>query len=345
MKLSRDLNVSFFGWLHRVSFKWKKGLYFLLGLPFLLMGCGGQAQKEGSSAFNEWMKPNGKLKVLSTTAMIDDLVAKVGGEKIDHLSLIIGEIDPHSYELVKGDDEKLSQADVLFHNGLGLEHGASLRYRIEHHSKAVALGDKIRSLHPEKILYRNGQIDPHIWMDVELWSNAIDPIVVALSEAMPEDAELFAANGKALKEELLQVHGKIKNQLQALSPHKRFLVTSHDAFHYFTRGYLAEENEEHWEQRFNAPEGLVPEGQISPADIRAVIDHLLRFQVNRVFPESNVNRDALRKIVEACRSHGLAVAIADRPLHGDAMGPPGSATDSYVKMMQHNADVLVEAWQ
>ncbi|MBS3905044.1 MAG: zinc ABC transporter substrate-binding protein [Simkania sp.] len=318
---------------------------YALTLILLLAGCGKGIQKKERSPLEQWMVQNDKLKVLSTTAMIDDLVAKIGGENIDHLSLIIGEIDPHSYELVKGDDEKFIRADILFYNGLGLEHGASLRYRIDHHPNAVALGDVVCRLKPEEILYRGGQIDPHIWMDIALWSEIVDPIVEVLSKALPETAEVFAANGRALKNELLLIHKQITQQIKSVPAEKRFLVTSHDAFNYFTRAYLSKDNEEDWRERFKAPEGLAPEGQISPEDIRSVIDHLVQYQVTRVFPESNVSRDALRKIVEACRSRGLLVDIAEKPLHGDAMGPPGSITDSYIQMMQHNANVLEEAWR
>ena len=76
----------------------------------------------------EWMDSNGKLKVLCTTVIIKDVVEGVGGEYIDVISLINGGLDPHSYELVKGDNEKFQCAEVIFSNGLGLESGTSLQY-------------------------------------------------------------------------------------------------------------------------------------------------------------------------------------------------------------------------
>jgi manganese/zinc/iron transport system substrate-binding protein len=308
----------------------------------LLQSCG---SGKDISSLEQWMQNNGKIKVLSTTAMIDDLVARIGGDKIDHLCLIVGEIDPHSYELVKGDDEKFERADLLFHNGLCLEHGASLHHRIEKHSSAVAVGDKIQKLHPGKILWRKSQVDPHIWMDVELWSEAIPIIEVELSKRLPNEAEYFHKRAEVLKEECLLVHRTIKERLRKIPEEKRYLVTSHDAFDYFTRAYLREEGEMTWQHRFTAPEGLAPEGQISPADIQAVIDHLLQHQIHALFPESNVSRDALKKIAEACASKGFHVKIIKTPLHGDAMGPKGSTADGYLPMMLHNADVLVSAWE
>ncbi len=41
-----------------------------------------------------WYERNGKIKVLSTTAMIDDLVKHVGGDYVDTVTLIRGGLDP-----------------------------------------------------------------------------------------------------------------------------------------------------------------------------------------------------------------------------------------------------------
>ena len=74
-----------------------------------------------NSFTNDWMsKENGKIKVLATTAMIADLVKQVGGDEVDVIILIQGDVDPHSYEMRKGDAEKFDHADLIFYNGLGL---------------------------------------------------------------------------------------------------------------------------------------------------------------------------------------------------------------------------------
>lgn len=284
---------------------------------------------------NAWMEKNGKVKVLSTTAMIDDLVGQIGQEKVDHLPLITGEVDPHSYELVKGDDEKISCASLIVFNGLGLEHGASLKYQLQRHPKAVAVGDFIVQNHPERVIRVDGQLDPHIWLDISLWTQAVDPIVEALSELDPENAAFYHNNGQVLKEKMGAVDEDIRTELQSLPANRRYLVTSHDAFNYFTRRYLAEPGEENWQPRFAAPEGLAPDGQLSTADIQEVIDHLVAYQITTVFPESNISKDSLRKIVSCCAEGGLIVKVSQEVLYGDAMG-----SLTYLGMMQHNAQVL-----
>src|SRR5271165_630667 len=110
-----------------------------------------------SSNDSQWMSRNGKLKVLSTIEMINDLVVQIGGEYVDSAVLIQGELDPHSYQLVKGDDEKLAFADIIFFNGLGLEHGPSLQSYLLNYGKAFGLGDRLIRENPTLLLYFKGQ--------------------------------------------------------------------------------------------------------------------------------------------------------------------------------------------
>jgi len=331
--------------------KMKPIIYRMALLVFLCLmaSCSKSAHKneKQKSSLEEWMTPNGKIKVLSTTAMIDDLVGQIGKDKIDHLTLIVGEIDPHSYELVKGDGEKLTFAQLVFCNGLGLEHGASLRYQLQHLSNAVALGDTIQKKYPELILKVNGQTDPHIWMDISIWRLGVDVIVEALAQADPEQAAFYEQNGNELKEKMQTVHEEIYHKLQNFPSDKRYLVTSHDAFNYFAKKYLATSTErlnDEWKMRFAAPEGLAPDGQISANDIQRIIEHLYHYQIHVVFPESNVSKDSLKKIISACKEKGLQVFISTLPLYADSMGSPGSDADTYLKMISYDADTLIKEW-
>jgi manganese/zinc/iron transport system substrate-binding protein len=285
-------------------------------------------------------KNDGKVKVLSTTAMIGDLVAQVGGDFVDHTILIIGQVDPHSYELVKGDDEKIDEAAAIFYNGLGLEHGASLQYRLQHHPNAIALGDRLLHQQSDKFLYVDGQIDPHIWMDVGFWKEIIPLICETLCKIDNANEQAYRENASAVFSKLSQLDEEIYQKLQTLSPERRYLVTSHDAFNYFAKKYLAEKNEPDWKKRFTAPEGLAPDGQLSTAHLQEIVDYLQKHQVPVVFPESNVNRDSLNKICKACSKFGCKVGVSSQPLFGDAFGDAASGADTYMNMMRTNATII-----
>lgn len=306
--------------------------WFCLVLSVIVLGCGSISQQG-------FMAENGKLKVLSTTAMIDDLVGAIGGEDIDHLSLIVGDLDPHSYELVKGDDEKFFRADLIFCNGLGLEHGASLHEILHKDEKAISLGDHLYKEDPQSFLVVDHQLDPHFWMDIALFSRAIDPIVRALSAKDPSHAMRYQERGEKLRKKMLETEESLIGVMEQIPSEKRYLVSSHDAFNYFSRKYLAlaEEKEE---KRFMAPEGLAPDGQMSLHDIEEAVHFLCTHQVHVVFPETNINQNALKKIVFICRKKGLHVRIAEVPLYGDTMGTREDGAGTYLEMIEHNVHTL-----
>lgn len=317
-------------------------LSFLILLVFVF-GCDHDKRQLRHNEFQAWIQENGKIKVLSTTGMINDLVKQIGGEHVDSISLIYGELDPHSYQLVKGDDEKLAFARIIFYNGVGLEHGASLNAYLQNNPKAISLGDQLNLKYPGLILLVNGQKDPHIWMDISLWSKTVPFIVDALSRLDPDHSEVFKKNGSRLESELMNTHQEVMSTMHKLPPKDRYLVTSHDAFNYFARAYLSSDGEletGNWTQRFAAPEGLAPESQLSVTDIEAIIQHLKRYQIHSIFPETNVSRDSLKKIVQVAEESGLNVYIACCPLYADALGPVGSEGDTYLKMMLYNARTL-----
>ncbi len=311
-------------------------IFFLLALLVYSCTPGSNKPPPEKSAF---------IQVLSTTEIIADLVKQIGRERINHSILIQGEIDPHSYELVKGDDEKISEAQVIFSNGLGLEHGASLRHRLETHDGTVFLGDEIAKSHPDQILYVDGVIDPHIWMDLSLWANTIDIVAEKLAQCDPDGAEKYRANAKSLYDQMATLDQELCHRFTKVAEHKRYLVTSHDAFNYFARRYLATPEElknEQWRTRFIAPEGLAPDGQLSLADLKRVIDHLHNFQISVIFGESNVSRDSLAKITKVCLEKGCPVHLSNIPLYGDTFSKEAAG---YLAMIKHNADTILTEWE
>ncbi len=306
-------------------------LIFLLSLA----GC----QKREASDGSCWFQENGKLKVLSTVAMIDDLVKEIGGERVDALCLIRGELDPHSYEIVKGDDEKFARADLIFFNGLGLEHGLSLRQHLEKNPKALAVTEALLKESPSPILFADeSHEDPHVWMDISLWARVVDPIVQALEKKCPEGAVEFKQRGCELKKRMQAVDEEAFSLLQAIPAEKRYLVTSHDAFHYFARRYLAEPEEKNWQKRCRAPEGLSPDSQLSVTDLLTIMSHIELFSIRVVFPESNISRDSLKKLASACQERGFTLNICDEKLYADAMG----TASSYTQMISHNVHVIAK---
>lgn len=310
-------------------------LRYLIIITLLFSFCGcDQVEKN-----RNWNAPSGKIKVLTTIAMISDLASEIGGEYVETHSLITGCLDPHSYELVKGDDEKFARADLVFYNGLGLEHGASLVRLLKQHPHARGLGDFLVENHRDLLLEKEGTFDPHIWMDISLWAKIIDPIVQELSKIDPDHTTEYQERGRLLSQKMKEADEMAYAKLQSIPQEKRYLVTSHDAFHYFTKRYLADASDgSSWECRSKAPEGLSPEAQASFSDLECVINHLLTYRIGVIFPESNLNTDSLVKIEDVCLAKGFTVRLAKEELYADSMGKEAS----YLEMIFHNVNAIVE---
>jgi len=304
----------------------------LLCIALLLVGCSKQSQEQFGE-LDAWMRSD-KIRVLSTTAMIGDLVSEIGGERAQALTLIERGLDPHTYEIVKGDDEKIFCSDLVFANGLGLECGASLRYLLEKHKAVTYVADGV-----DDVIVVDGHPDPHVWTDVKLFTQCIDPIVAAFAQLDPEHRGEYELRAEILRAKLFALHGRIKEEMMQVDESRRFLLTSHDAFNYFARQYLG--GVEHC----ISPEGLAPDAQISMADIRSVVGFLKRTDVGVIFPESNVSQQSLKKILSVCKKQGQSARISERALYGDAMGCKGESAGTYIGMMEENVKILREELQ
>jgi manganese/zinc/iron transport system substrate-binding protein len=314
---------------------------------FAMASCHNDRTERRYQEDRAWFQENEKIKILATTSIIADLVRTIGGSHVDVLALIPEELDPHSYQLVKGDGEKFSFSQIIFYNGLGLEHTPSFLAPLKNHPHAVALAETIFSTKKELLLFYNGQPDPHVWMDLKLWSEAIPQVVTALCIKDPAHAEEYLAGGELCRAELLNADRRVRKIMADVPSSKRFLVTSHDAFHYFARAYLSQENDAVvWHERFLAPEGLAPESQISSKEIRAVIHYLKKHDISIIFPESNINAASLRKVVDCSKEFGLSVLLADTPLYSDALGPKNSEAGTHIGMVEYNAKTIAnKLWQ
>ena len=138
---------------------------------------------------------NDRYQVVCTVGMITDIVRNVAGE-FAQVESIIGEgVDPHLYNPTRGDVVRLTQADVVFYNGLLLDGKMTdiLDSIATNRKKVVAVTEAI--LEDTDYLVDkpdgSGQTDPHVWMDVSGWQRAVSLILETLSDFDPSTAEIY----------------------------------------------------------------------------------------------------------------------------------------------------------
>jgi manganese/zinc/iron transport system substrate-binding protein len=302
-------------------------------LLFLISCVGGINQHR-----SVWLEDNGKVKVLCTTEIIADIVRGVGGDDIDVDVLIPRDLDPHSYELVKGDYDRFEFANLIVSNGLGLERGSSLFNLLSNNERVVELGDEIMEEAPQEICTIDHHPDPHIWMDISVWQRTVKIVVKALSDLDEGRRGVFEERGELVVAELLHADIEILELLNSIPEEHRYLVTVHDAFNYFVKRYFsshAELEDGSWRLRQEAPEGLSPESGLSSTDIRRILDYIEAHDIRVIFYEHNVNVDSLMKIIDVAKETGFPLKLSDEGLYSDTLG-----SNTYLEMMHYNAATI-----
>ncbi len=277
-------------------------------------------------------KNRGKREILSTTVMIDSLVREIVGDEFSVELLIEGEIDPHSYQLRKGDKEKIERAEIVFANGLSLEHNPSLYYMLTD-KKAVFVGDRLLEKAPKNIITNQREVDPHIWMDLELMQMVAQIICDTICEKDPGNSQLYKVNTIALQGKMKLLDEEITEMFRQVPADNLYLVSSHDAFNYFVRKYFIDDSK----NRLFSMQGLSTESEISLKRIQQVIEYIRNHNISVVFFESNLPKDGLYKVIEICNRFGMDVKISQDPLYGDTLGGM-----TYLEMMRHNASVMTK---
>ncbi len=276
-----------------------------------------------------------EFKALSTIAMVGDLVAAVVGDT-GRAETLLGEgVDPHTYKLTRTDTARLLEADIIFYNGLLLEGKMTdALIRVASSGKPVisvaAAVDEADLLEPEEF---EGQFDPHLWMAVPLWKEALTIVRDRLSDFRPDLADTFAANAAAYAERLEALEAYARDALASVPEEARVLVTAHDAFNYFGDAYGFE---------VLGIQGISTESEAGLRRIEELVDLLVERDIRAVFVETTVADRNIRALIEGAAAAGHEVVVGGS-LFSDAMGAPGTYEGTYVGMIDHNVTTVVRA--
>lgn len=274
---------------------------------------------------------NGRIKVTATTGMIADAVLNIGGDKVEVTALMGPGVDPHLYKATQSDLKDLRDADVIFYNGLKLEGKMQdIFEKLATTKEVYCISDDIdRKDLLSSSTYAN-TFDPHIWFDVQLWTNAVVKISEALQQVDPENKLYYESQQKSYLAQLTELHSEVRKEIEEIPEEKRILITTHDAFHYFSKAYGI---------RVEALQGISTSSEIGLKDIKRIVDLVTETNVEAVFVESSVSSKSLNAVVEGCAQNGHTVMIGGT-LFADAMGDPASPEGTYIGMVRHNLQTI-----
>ena len=274
-----------------------------------------------------------KLKVVASFTILADLVAAVGGERIELATLVGADKDAHTYQPTASDSRLVAGAQVLVINGLGFEPwadrlaaAASFRGR-----RVVATADVPRARHLAGEHHHDGKgadagADPHMWHDVALARRYVAAIARGLAEADPAGAGDYRRRAEAYDRRLADLDAWVRQQIATVPAAKRRVITGHDAFHYFARAYGV---------TFRAPQGLSTAQEASARDVARLIRQIRREGIRAIFIENMSNPKLIEQIARE------AGGVVGPELFVDALSTPGGPADTYEKMFRHNVAALV----
>ena len=272
---------------------------------------------------------------VTTVGMVSDIVKQVAKDKADVKGLIGEGVDPHLYKPTRNDMSAMMEADVVFYSGLMLEGKmGDVFVKVGRTGKPVfAVTEMIPEsslLQPEEF---QGHFDPHVWMDVSGWMQAVEAVIRSLSEFDPPNASFYKANGVAYAEELKRLDAYAQSAIGSIPEKSRILITAHDAFNYFGKRYKIE---------VKGIQGISTESEAGLQAINGLVETIVKNDVKAVFVESSVSDKNVRALVDGAAARGKKVIIGGT-LFSDAMGAPGTYEGTYIGMIDHNVTIIARA--
>ncbi|MFK3959668.1 metal ABC transporter solute-binding protein, Zn/Mn family [Guptibacillus hwajinpoensis] len=306
----------------------KKWLGYVFGAGLLLIVMSGCSSTETNKGNEE------KINVTTTIGQIGDIVENIGKDHVQVDSLMGPGIDPHLYKASQGDINKLSNADIIFYNGLHLEGKmGEIFAKMKGEKPTYPVAEAIPE---EKLLITQGSskaVDPHVWFDIDLWKYAVLEVRDGLIEYDPDHKEDYEKNAEEYLEELTKLQEEAQSKLNEIPEESRVLVTAHDAFQYFGQAYGME---------VKGLQGLSTDSEYGLRDVQNLVNVLADQNIKAVFIESSISERSINAVVEGARKKGHEVEIGGE-LFSDAMGEKGSPEGTYIGMYQHNIETIVEA--
>jgi len=278
-------------------------------------------------------KKSNKLKVVTTTTMITDLVSVIGGDAIEVNGLMGAGVDPHLYKASEGDVSKLYEADIIFYNGLHLEGKLVEVFEKMKQKKQIALANKL----PENKLigseYFASNYDPHVWFDISFFKLFAEQVTNTLISEDPKNKLLYTKNSNEFIEKLNELEIKLTQLINQLPKEKRILVTAHDAFNYFGVSFGF---------KVVGLQGLSTATEAGVQDVQKLSEFIITNKVKAIFVESSVPKRTIEALREAVKSKGHNVKIGGS-LYSDALGDKGTREGTYLGMYEHNVTTIINA--
>ncbi|GAB3213367.1 zinc ABC transporter substrate-binding protein AztC [Marinactinospora thermotolerans] len=269
--------------------------------------------------------------IVVTTNILGDITRNIVGDQAEVTVLMKPGADPHSFGISAQEAALLENAELVIHNGLGLEEG--VHRNVEAADQAgvptLAVGEAV-----DPIDYTEGetqgQADPHFWTDPVRVRQAVDLIAAQVSEQVDGvDTERIQANAEEYGGQIDELHEENTRAFAEIPEERRRLVTNHHVF-----GYLAQRYD------FEVIGAVIPSGTTlaspSASDLESLSSAVEQAGVPAVFADSS-QPDRLARVM--AEEAGLDIEVI--PLFSESLTAEGEGAATYVEMTRANTDAIV----
>ncbi len=266
------------------------------------------------------------LRVVSTVFPAYAAAKAIAGSAAEVDNLLPNYASAHGYQLSPGDLRKLSSADLIVMNGLGLDDWIQKALKTTK-ARVIRLSDGLEARllkgghHEEQDHHHDQAFNPHFWLDPKLMILASSNILQAMVQLDPAQQSVYQANEESWKLTLESIDREFSTALIAVR--KAPFVTMHDAFGYLAKAY---------DLKVVGVVETVADVSPGPQTLSRLLESMRQEKVTVIFGEKGgANRMAER----IARDLNIRTAQLD-PLESGQLTPT-----AYAEGMKRNLDVLV----
>ncbi len=274
------------------------------------------------------------LVVASTVAPITSIIANIGGDKITLGGIVPEGTNSHTFEPPPQTVKLLSDADVVFVNGLKLEDPTFELAEANKKKDAsiVQIGTEV--LPESDYIYdfsfpkEEGKPNPHLWTDPTYAAKYSDVIVKTLVEKDPANKDYYEANHTAFVAKATALSNALKADQATIPGGKKELLTYHDAYAYFAKTY-----------GWNVIGAVQPSNfeDPQPREVARIIDQVKAEKVPVIFGSEVFPSKVLEQIAKE-----TGARYEDTLRDDDLPGKPGEPEHSWLGLMRFDYRTMIK---
>lgn len=268
-----------------------------------------------------------RVKVVASFTILADFVRKVGGDRVDVVSLVGPDADAHVYTPSPADAKTIAAAKLVAVNGLGFE--GWLPRLVKSSGGAAPIVVTTDGIVPLKEAPGgHHDVDPHAWQSVPNAKIYVENIRRALAATDAASAENYRANAARYVAELDALDRDVRAMVARIPEARRKVISTHGAFGYFAAAYGV---------AFVAPQGVSTDSEPSARDLARIIAQIRKEKIPAVFLENISDPRLIRRVAAETG------AKIGGTLYSDSLTDEKGQAPTYIDMVRHNIKTLQDA--